>query len=355
MPGTLSGVVQGDDVKLTAVATFEDAQIGTGKRITVVYTLSGAHASKYMVPSATILTTGEITKKSLIVSNQFITKSKTYDGTNTASVSVDSLVGMVPGESVNVHAIATYDTVAVGTGKKITVTYTISGADASKYVAPPVNSTSGTITKKELIVSGITVANKEYDGTNEAKITYGGLVGVVGNDEVTLLSASGVFADANAGTSKAVYIAYTIAGAHVGNYSFQTGFERASITPKMVTVPTPVLASATGTINLPFSTPISGLLAQDIGVIKNQQLLTLETDYKISVNDFNVSIAFLPVAKLAKGDEIAIGIVRENYEINGNGWVSVTNAIPSILPQEASLWTNIQWGGNIVDEIIKSA
>ncbi|MFJ7952509.1 YDG domain-containing protein [Lysinibacillus sp. NPDC096418] len=59
--GLLSGVAAGDDVTVSAVATYDDANVGTNKTITVVYTLGGADASNYTAPVNTVVTTGEIT------------------------------------------------------------------------------------------------------------------------------------------------------------------------------------------------------------------------------------------------------------------------------------------------------
>lgn len=60
--GTLVGIVPGDSVTVSAVATYNDANVGTGKTITVVYTLDGADAAKYAAPTNTVVATGEITK-----------------------------------------------------------------------------------------------------------------------------------------------------------------------------------------------------------------------------------------------------------------------------------------------------
>lgn len=60
--GNLTGVADGDTVTVSAVAKYDNANVGTGKTITVEYTLAGAHAAKYAAPSKTVVTTGVITK-----------------------------------------------------------------------------------------------------------------------------------------------------------------------------------------------------------------------------------------------------------------------------------------------------
>jgi hypothetical protein len=58
--GTLSGVFGTDDVGVSAVATYDTAGVGTSKTITVVYTLSGTDAAKYIKPIDYTVNTGEI-------------------------------------------------------------------------------------------------------------------------------------------------------------------------------------------------------------------------------------------------------------------------------------------------------
>lgn len=72
----------------------------------------------------------------LTISNPTITLSKVYDGNTTAAVTAGTLSGVVSPDVVTVTAAATYDTAAVGTGKTITVVYTLGGADAANYTKP---------------------------------------------------------------------------------------------------------------------------------------------------------------------------------------------------------------------------
>ncbi|WP_460490182.1 YDG domain-containing protein, partial [Belliella aquatica] len=123
--GALSGVATGEDVTVAAVATYDDETVGTGKTITVVYTLSGADAANYTTPADFVVTDGEITTKSLTIADPTLTKTKTYDGTTSADVTAGALSGVATGEDVTVTAVATYDDETVGTGKTITVVYTL--------------------------------------------------------------------------------------------------------------------------------------------------------------------------------------------------------------------------------------
>lgn len=83
----------------------------------------------------------------LVVRDTVISKTKPYDGGRAAGVTqAGGLAGVIGGDDVAVTAAALYDTADVGTGKTITVSYTLSGADAANYIAPGFT-TSGDITK----------------------------------------------------------------------------------------------------------------------------------------------------------------------------------------------------------------
>lgn len=74
-----------------------------------------------------------------------------------------------------------------------------------------------TIAKKQLTVTGTTVADKNYDGNTTANVTVGTLNGVVEGEDVTV-SASGTFASAAVGNDITVTVTYLIGGADIANY-----------------------------------------------------------------------------------------------------------------------------------------
>jgi len=63
--GTLSGVNSSDEgnIAVSATATYDDANVGTGKKITVIYTLTGTNVANYKAPADYVVTTGEIGKR----------------------------------------------------------------------------------------------------------------------------------------------------------------------------------------------------------------------------------------------------------------------------------------------------
>jgi hypothetical protein len=92
----------------------------------------------------------------LTISDPTLTTTKDYDGTTTASVEAGNLGGVLLDDDVTVSAVATYDNANVGTGKTITVVYTLGGDDAGNYIKP-VNYvvTTGVINAIPITVSAI--------------------------------------------------------------------------------------------------------------------------------------------------------------------------------------------------------
>ncbi|MFZ5882703.1 MAG: beta strand repeat-containing protein, partial [Chloroflexota bacterium] len=244
---SLVGVVSGDSVTLntaSAAGTFSDKNIGAGKTVTVSgLTLSGADASNYSLTQPT--TTADITAKTLTVSG-ITAANKVYDGNANATLNTSSasLVGVVSGDSVTLNtasAAGTFSDKNIGAGKTVTVSgLTLSGADAPNYsLTQP--TTTADITAKTLTVSGITAANKVYDGNATATLntSSASLVGVVSGDSVTLntASAAGTFSDKNAGAGKTVTVSgLTLSGADAPNYSLTQPTTTASITQRTLTV-----------------------------------------------------------------------------------------------------------------------
>ncbi len=114
-------------VSVSAVATYDTALAGTDKTITVVYSLAGDDKANYMKPVDYQVAIGAITAIQLTITAPSLTTSKEYDESTSAEVTAGSLSGIISGDDVTVSAEATYDTATVGTGKTITVVYSLAG------------------------------------------------------------------------------------------------------------------------------------------------------------------------------------------------------------------------------------
>ena len=120
---------------------------------------------------------------------------------------------------------------ASATGATLTVTYTSDTHYGSASAAI-------TVAQKEVTISGITAANKEYDGSTTATPTGTAVInGKVGSDDVTVTAGTATFADKNVGTGKTVtFTGYGLSGADAGNYNLkaQPASVMANITAKDV-------------------------------------------------------------------------------------------------------------------------
>ena len=231
-PGVLFGVeaADADKVTLNATAAFDNAKVGTGKTITVTYTLSGSAAINYTVPASFTVTDGVITGKPLTVVSLKLTTGKVYDGSNSAIFSVGSLSGVetLDSENVILSGTATYDNANAGTNKVISVAFNITGSAANNYIVPSdYTITNGEITAKPLTITNpVVVTDKMYDGNTTAVITtLGSLVGVeqidVNNVAVTAVAN---YNSMTVGDNKTISVVYTLSGTAKDNYSAPVDF-----------------------------------------------------------------------------------------------------------------------------------
>ena len=75
-----------------------------------------------------------------------------------------------------------------------------------------------TVTAMPLTITGVTAANKVYDGNATAALTGGAVSGVISGETVTVVPGTGAFASANVGTQAVTASAYALGGSNAGNY-----------------------------------------------------------------------------------------------------------------------------------------
>ncbi|MDT4762463.1 YDG domain-containing protein [Sphaerochaeta sp. PS] len=157
----------------------------------------------------------------LTITDPILTTTKQYDKSTTAVIlSPGGLTNVSPSDSVTITAVASYESESSGTGKTITVVYSITGNGSENYTKPVDYHTTGVITKKELTVSGTAIAtSKVYDGLKAVLVTHpGDLSTGLEGDAVTLSSVTALCANPNAGSDKAVTIQYFLDGDDAANY-----------------------------------------------------------------------------------------------------------------------------------------
>jgi trimeric autotransporter adhesin len=243
----LSGVFGGDIVTLNkagAIGTFQDNKIGFAKLVTITgFTISGTDSGNYSLTQPTA--TADITGILLTISG-VTAANKAYDGSVTATLNTAgaTISGVIPGNDVTLvttGAAGTFADKNAGAGKTvITSGFTLSGTDADKYT-PIQPSTTATISKANLTVSGVTGVSRAYNRTTIAALITSGasLSGVFGADAVILIStgATGTFADWNVGTGIQITTSgFTLGGTDAVNYSLAQPVTSANITGAVLTI-----------------------------------------------------------------------------------------------------------------------
>jgi filamentous hemagglutinin family protein len=243
--GTVTGAI--DDDAMVAVATGGNYANTTAGSVLVANSattdVTSASGSGWVVTGHTCTCsftyTGTITAKPLTVTGTSVAD-KTYNGTNAASLSGGTLVGVINGDTVTLTQSGTFSQTGVGNGISVTATDTLSGTSARNYSLVQPTGLTAKILAKPLTINGTTAANKPYDGTDVASLSGSTLVGVITGDTVTLNQA-GTFAQTGLGTGISVTANISLGGISAGNYSLTqpTGL-RADITAKPLTI-TPTL------------------------------------------------------------------------------------------------------------------
>jgi len=231
--GTVTGKVAGDDVTVNiSTSVFDTKNVGTGKTVTVTYSLSGANMAKYSTPAASVIATGVITAKPVTVTAD-AGKTKVYgqvDPVLTFTVAPalfgsDNFTGALTrasGENVGSTYAINLGTLSAGTN------YNITFVSKNFSISP-------------LDISGtFTAGNKTYDGNNTASITGRSLIGVLAADvaNVSLTGGTATFNDKQVGTGKVVTSSgMSLSGTMAANYNL-TGVATttANITTATVTV-----------------------------------------------------------------------------------------------------------------------
>ena len=221
-------------------ATFDTADAGTGKTVTLTgATLGGGDAGDYILDSVAN-TTASITPASLTVTATGI--DRMYNGTTNARVTLAD--NRVTGDDVTVtYATASFADPNVGTAKPVTVTgiAITGGANAADYtLANDTATTTADIAARVLKVQ-VSAEHKFYDGTTAATVTLSDHP-VAGN-VVTLSYTAAAFADANAGRDIPVTVSgITISGGtDPGNYVLAS--DTAGTTSRIKALPITVTAN----------------------------------------------------------------------------------------------------------------
>lgn len=235
--GSLVGIVGSEDVEFSAGSgTFSSKNVGTWTVTATGYALTGDDAGNYTLTQPTVADAA-ISAKVLTLTG-VSAAGKDYDGNDDAALSGGTLVGIVGGEDVAFAAgTGTFSSKNVGTWTVTASGYTLSGDDAGNYTLTQPTVANAAVSAKALTLGGITATDKDYDGDTDADLSGGTLFGVVGSEDVSFVSGSGVFASRNAGTWSITTTGYALSGDDAGNYTLaQPTVANATIVPKAITL-----------------------------------------------------------------------------------------------------------------------
>lgn len=146
------------------------------------------------------------------------TLTKVYDQTDCLLNPYIVAEGILEGDDVRIVADkVTFESKNAGEQAVDTSDVRLEGADSDKYFL--CSEAVGKITPKAVVLQGLTIADKYYDGTNKAKIAkLGNLRGVIDGDSVAIGSLDVSFSDASVGQQKICVKQISLVGLDKDNY-----------------------------------------------------------------------------------------------------------------------------------------
>ena len=170
-----------------------------------------------------------VARRTIVISG-ITADDRVYNGVSDTSVTLNyggvKLDGLLAGDNLTVSAAGSFADGNAGADKTVTLDgLTLGGEHAHNYIlaaAGHQESTTATITRREITVSGIGANDRVYTGSGDSsvKLDYSQayLNGLIAGDDLAV-SADGRFYDGHAGQNKTVALDnFALSGADAGNY-----------------------------------------------------------------------------------------------------------------------------------------
>ena len=222
---SITGLIGAETLNYIVGATFDDKDAGTNKIVNINSIAlqngnNGGLATNYSFALGKEKTKANITRKSLTAIAT--AENKEYDSRTTANVTLSSVSGLIDSETLNYQVVANFSDKNEGVAKIVKVDSVIlsngsNGGLAKNYIFTSGQTTSATIDKKQITITGISAANKVYDGTTIAQVNTSKAKGWIAGDAV-IVSASGEFLDDIIENAKTVVLTSTYGGGDARNY-----------------------------------------------------------------------------------------------------------------------------------------
>lgn len=203
----------------SGVATYLSNTLDAGEH-TITANYSG---DAQFPPNSSSPLTYTVTQKPVTIIG-VTANNKTYDQTNTATLTGGTVSGVVNGDTVTpLLGSATFAGSSAGTWTVTASGCSIGGPDVGNYSlsAQPIPG-SAAILPRGVSITGVTASDKVYDATTTAVISGGTVSGVLGGDTVTAALGTGSFASANVGTWNVATTNCSLAGASASNYALSS-------------------------------------------------------------------------------------------------------------------------------------
>ncbi len=231
------------DPALTYIAT---GLVGTESLAGSLARDAGSNVAGYLITIGTLQTgnpnyaisyTGNtltVTKRPITVTA--VTATKAYDG-NVTSSAVPTIASGTLASGDTLGFAQTYDNKNIG-ARTLTPAGIVNDGNGGANYNVTFTTAAGSISAKELTVSGLSATSKNYDGTAVAALTgTPALVLVVTGETVSLAgTAVGTFNTANAGASTVAVSGLSLTGADLGNYTLKLPTLNATVSTLPVTI-----------------------------------------------------------------------------------------------------------------------
>jgi endonuclease I len=203
----------------TPAANFINASVGNSVAVTIAgYSIAGTASSNYMLIQPTGLSANIIAIPVPMITS-VLTASSVYG----MAASIYTIGATQSPASYNASGLPNGLIINSATGEISGTAFDIPGVYTINISATNSSGTGSanlvyTVLPKPLTITGCMANNKSYDGTLAATISNSTLVGLVGNDVVTV-SASGNFVNSNAANGILVSSTQVLSGVNALNYS----------------------------------------------------------------------------------------------------------------------------------------
>jgi filamentous hemagglutinin family protein len=352
----------GDTVSLTgtAVGNFNTKDVLTANTVTFTgLSLTGAQSGNYSLTQPSVNTTARITAKALTLSG-LSSANKVYDATTTAVVngtavlqtaiaagtgtSSDGKAYAVDSVSLTGTALGNFNTKDVLTANTVAFTgLSLTGTGADNYsLTQHANATTPRITAKALTVSGVTTADKVYDGTTTAVVngtaalqtaiaagtgTSSDGKAYLGDTVALAGTALGNFNTKDVATASTVnFTGLSLSGAQSGNYSLT---QPAAATNQITRAPLTVYANndakfvttADPGFTFSYSPFVAGETASTAGVLTSTPTVSADRTNTLNITNGSAVSGVLASSGTESAGTYAnalvpSGAVAPNYQIS---------------------------------------